>query len=218
MNHQRRLTLALIATLVIAFTVGFLTENLRASMLFQWVLEPGESLHFEATVTGYANAGSTPQPPPFASLNHSVIRATIESLPNFTIFMRIDDFPSEVVGFLKTSSTFANGSEIPALQYLQVNDLVSKSILPVGNWRSLDVYFPDSVELTGNATSVESFIAADYGNLFLVGFIRLSMVQGSGWFGYVNKTTGAPELMGLWAWSNVQPYTYSYNVTLTSVL
>jgi hypothetical protein len=218
MNHQRRITLALIATLLVAFTVGFLTEGLRASMLFQWVLQPGDSLSFEVTVTGYASVGSTPQPPPFAVMNGSVIRAIIENLPNFTIFMRIDDFPGEVVGFMKTSSTFANGSQIPVSQYFQINDLVSRSILPVGNWRTLDMYFPDSVRLAVNSTSAESFIAADRGNMFLIGYTRLTTAQASGWFSYVNKTTGAPLSMSLWAWSSVQPYTYSYNVTLTSIL
>lgn len=215
MDHQRKIALCVVATVVIAFTVGFVTDELRESVRIEWKIEIGDDYVFSIGVEGYSGTGSTTNPPPFAQMNNSRIRSVIISLPNITIFMRLTDFGNLVIRFPKTLSTFENGSEIPLQYYRQINDLVSRCILPVGNWEMLDACFPDTVELANDSTTVESYFGADFGGLFRIGFTRLTLYQGSGWFGDVIKTSGVPNKATFWAWSSIEPYIYSYNVTLT---
>lgn len=214
MNHRRRVSLALAVTLLAAFAAGTTTEILRNSLLFQWHVQVGDSFIFTVHVTGNATSGGVVLDSPFASMNNTMIRSEIVDLPNISIFMRLANFMDEVVKFPKTSSEFENGSAIPIQHRSQINGLVSRCLLPVGSWALLDSFYPDRVEMPQNVTEVETYIGSDLGGIFRIGFARISTNQASGWHGQLDKSTGVPLWMELWAWSNVSPYRYSYNVTL----
>ncbi len=214
MNRKRRITLAVVFTIVAAFAVGTTTEVLRDALLFRWQVQEGDEFLFSVEVIGYSIAGGSIIAPPFASMNDTIIHSEIASLPNISIFMRLTDFADEIVKFAKTDSRFENGSAIPVQHYNQINNLVSRCLLPVGNWALLDAFYPDEPEPAQNTTEYETYIGTDSGAVFRIGFERFSENQASGWHGVVDKKTGVPHRLELWGWSNISPYLYAYNVTL----
>lgn len=214
MDSQKRVAAVVIGTVLVAFTIGAVTERIRGSLLREWEVEIGDDFLYDITITGYYSISGVVYPPPFADMNNSLILSTIVSLPNITIFMMVKDFGRLVVSPLKTSSVLGNGSEIPIQHYEQINSLVSRCILPIGDWQVLDLYLPDVVSPTNDSLGTGSYTGVDLGEVFRIGFTRLRTQYGSGWFGHVEKTSGVPQNMTLWAWNDIEPYTYSYNLTL----
>ncbi|MHA2079821.1 MAG: hypothetical protein ACW99H_01600, partial [Candidatus Thorarchaeota archaeon] len=110
MDHRRRILAVVILTVMIALSVGFVTEYVRQSMTFYWAIEEGDVFIFDVTVTGNTTTGTTTLPSQLISMNNTRITVVIISLPNVTITFYARNFIEDIVMQLKTRSTFVNGT------------------------------------------------------------------------------------------------------------
>ena len=215
MDHRQRILAVVILTLVITLSVGFITEYVRQSMTFSWAIEEGDVFHFDVSVTGFTSTNTTTLPPPLAPMNNTRIAVEIVSLPNVTITFYASNFIENIVEHMKTSSTFANGSNIPTQYYFPFNSHASKSMLPIGGWSQLDSFFPNKIDRP--FFEYESYLSARLRNSFYFGFSLNETYEVSEWYGLYDLTTGIPHTVFFRLHRMSQPWTYEYNVTMSLV-
>ena len=215
MDHRQRILTVVILTIVITLSVGFATEYVRQSMTFSWAIEEGDVFIFDVLVTGSTSTNSTSLPPPLASMNNTRIAVEIISLPNVTITFYTTNFIENIVGHLKTSSTFANGTSIPTAYYFPINIHISRSMLPIGGWNHLDSFFPNEIDRP--FLEHESYLSARLRDSFYFGYSSNETSKQSEWYGIIDLNTGVPQIVSFWVHRISQPWTYTYNVTMSLV-
>lgn len=215
MDHRKRVLTAVFFTIVISLSVGFVTEYIRQSMTFSWAIEEGDVFIFDVSVTGVRTTGTTSLPPPLASMNNTRISVEIISLPNATIIFYASNFIENIVEHLKTSSTFANGTSIPAEDYFVINTHISGSMLPIGGWSHLDALFPNEIDRP--IMEHESYLSARLRNSFYFGYSLNETYNQSEWHGIIDLNTGVPQMVWVWVYRASQPWSYWYNVTMSLV-
>ena len=215
MDHRQRILAVAILTIVITLSVGFVTEYVRQSMTFSWAIEEGDEFIFAVVVTGNRTTGTQVLPPPFADMNNTRIAVEIVSLPNVTITFYARNFIENIVEHLKTSSRFANGTDIPSEYYYTINKHVSQCVLPIGGWSHLDSFFPNQVDRP--IMNQESYISAHLRNSFFFGYKSNTSNYESEWHGIIDLDNGVPLIASFWIYQEGQPWSYSYTVTMTLV-
>lgn len=201
---------------MITLSVGFVTEYVRQSMTFSWAIEEGDVFIFDVSVTGNTTMGTTFQPPEFLIMNNTRIAVEIISLPNVTITFYASNFIENIVEYLKTSSTFVNGTSIPTEYYYAINTHISKCMVPIGGWSHLDSFFPN--DLGRPFMEHESYLSARLRNSFYFGHSLNETDQQSKWYGIIDLNTGVPQIVSFWEYSTTnQPWTLWHNVTMTLV-
>ena len=202
-------------TLVITFAVGSVTEYARQSMTFEWAIEEGDVFIYDVLVKGNTTTGTQSLPPELLFMNNTRIAVEIISLPNVTIIFYADDFIRDVVEYMKTSSSFVNGTSIPSEYYYEINTHLSRCMLPVGGWTHLDAFFPNG--LRRPFMEHESYLSARFRDYFYFGYTLNETYQQTKWFGHFDLDTGVPQIVSLWEYRTSQPWTHWHNVSMTLV-
>ena len=215
MDHRQRILAVVILTIVITLSVGFATEYVRQSMTFSWAIEEGDVFIFDVSVTGDTSTNTTTLPPPLASMNNTRIAVEIISLPNVTITFYARNFIENIVEHVKTTSTFVNGTSIPIAYYFPINIHVSMSMLPIGGWSHLDSFFPNEVDRP--ILEYESYLSARLRDSFYFGYSSNETLDQSEWHGIIDLNTGVPQIVSFWIRRISQPWTSTYNVTMSLV-
>ena len=215
MDHRQRILTVVILTIVITLSVGFVTEYVRQSMTFSWAIEEGDVFIFDVSVTGDTSTNTTTLPPPLAAMNNTRIAVEIISLPNVTITFYARNFIENIVGHMKTSSTFSNGTSIPIGYYFPINVHVSRSMLPIGGWSHLDAFFPNEIDRP--LLEDESYLSARLRDSFYFGYSSNETLEQSEWHGIIDLNTGVPQIVSFWIRRINQPWTSTYNVTMSLV-
>ncbi len=215
MDHRQRILTVVILTIVIALSVGFVTEYVRQSMTFSWTIEEGDVFIFDVSVTGNTTTGTQALPPELLSMNNTRIAVEIISLPNVTITFYASTFIENIVEYLKTSSTFENGTSIPFGYYYVINTHVSKCMIPIGGWTHLDSFFPN--ELQRPFMEHESYLSARFRNSFYFGYSLNETYSQTRWYGIFDLETGVPQIVSFWEYRSSQPWTHWHNVTMSLV-
>lgn len=215
MNHRQRIIAVVILTFVITLSVGIVTENIRQSMTFSWAIEEGDIFIYDISVTGNISTGTQALPPEILVMNNTRIAVEIISLPNVTITFYASDFIENVVEHLKTSSTFVNGTSIPSEYYYAINTHLSWSMIPIGGWSHLDLFFPN--ELHRPFMEHESYLSARFRNSFYFGYSLNETHLETKWYGIYDLNTGIPQVVSFWEYRLSQPWTHWHNVTMRLV-
>ena len=215
MDHRTRILVVVILTLVISLSVGFVTEYVRQSMTFSWAIEEGDEFTFDVIVTGNTTTSSEVLPPPFVDMNNTRISVEIISLPNVSITFYSGPFLENIVEYVKTSSRFANGTNIPSEYRFTINRHVSRCMLPIGGWLHLDSFFPNQI----NRPSMEheSYLSVFQGYSFYFGHSSNETLEAQEWHGIIDLETGVPRVVTFWLYHTSEPLTYWYNVTMSHV-
>jgi hypothetical protein len=187
-----------------------------------WAVESGTEITYAVRVTGFTEFMATMNasfslPPHHAELNNTFVTIRIDSLPEIPAFLNGGTFAESILSNVKTSITgplvYMNGSEVVSVDYLFLNNLLSQSILPVGNWPFIDSLYPDISESDPLCDTYFSSLNTS----FVIGHRTYLYDAGSGWSATVDMTTGLPTNATVWA-SQFYGYTfYSYEITLTPV-
>ena len=214
-NHRQRIISAVVLTLVISLSIGFFTEYIRQSMTFSWAIEENDVFVYEISVIGNTTTGTTTVPPQFAPMNNTRIAVEIVSLPNVSITFYAIDFIENIVEFLKTSTTFENGTGLHVQYSYAINSHVSNCILPIGGWSHLDSFFPNDIERP--LLNDESYISVQFRDYFFFGYSYNNTNQHIEWFSHLNKLDGVPQLISFYNYMDSQPWIYWYNVTMTLI-
>ena len=184
-------------------------------MTFEWAIDEGDVFIYDVLVKGNTTTGTQALPPELLSMNNTRIAVEIISLPNVTIIFYADDFIEDVVEYMKTSSSFVNGTNIPSEYYYVINTHMSRCMVPVGGWTHLDAFFPN--ELRRPFMEHESYISARFRNYFYFGYGLNETYEQTKWFGLFDFETGVPQIVSIWEYWTSQPWTHWHNVTMTLV-
>jgi len=214
MDHRQRILAAVILTIVVSLSVGFVTEYTRQSMTFSWAIEEGDDFIFDVIVTGQTT-NSTVLPLPFVAMNNTRISVEIISLPNVSIVFYSKPFLENIVEHTKTSSCFINGTEIPTAYRFTINKHVSRCVLPIGGWLHLDAFFQNQINRP--FMEHESYLSVFRRTSFYFGYSENDTLKAQGWYGIINLETGVPLIVSFWLYRTSQALTYWYNVTMNLV-
>ena len=184
-------------------------------MTFSWAIEENDVFLYDISVKGNITTGTTTVPPQFLPMNNTRIAVEIISLPNVTITFYSNDFIEDTVEYVKTSTTFSNGSDIPVEFYYVFNTHVSKCILPIGGWGHLDSLFPNDIERP--VAPHESYLSAWLNDYFVFGFSSNDTNRHTEWHGIIDPLTGVPQVIILYNYWVSPPWTYWYNISMTLV-
>jgi hypothetical protein len=214
-DHRQRVLVVVILTFLITLSVGFLTEYVRQSMTFSWAIEESDEILYDVTVTGLSTTPTQSLPPSFAIMNNTRIMVQIVSLPNVSIIFYATSFIDDVVEYMKTGTTFANGTEIPTGYRVPINNHISQCILPVGGWKHLDSLFPNRVDRP--YIEHETYLAVLHRNYFLFGYSSNETTDVHEWQATVDIETGVPQTVWFYIYHEGQPWTNWYNVSMSIV-
>ncbi len=215
MDHRLKLLFVVVLTVVITLAGGFFTEYIRQSMTFSWGVDVGDEFLYEVSVTGNTTTETQVLPPLFEPMNNTRIIVEIVSLPNLTLYYAGISFIQNVIDHPKTTTRFEDGSDIQTEFYYAINNHASQSILPVGAWGHLDSLFPNHINR--EIPNQESFTSIAGLNSFYFGYWLNETTSTSEWYGIIDLSTGMPTAVSFSIWRVGQPWTYSYNVTMTLI-
>ena len=216
---KRKSILAFLAlTMIVIVVVAVSTEGIRNYMNFEWQVNEGDQFLYDVSVTGYFRPGEQSLALTLAPLNNTQVMVEVVSLPDVPLFISPTLFAENVIEFVKTDTTHANGTSIHVLRYYEINTLASRCILPRGTWSYLSSFYPDEVLHPTNASiQIQSYFAYQVHEYFIIGFASYAETAESGWFGYILPETGVPYNMTSWGWSSSDIADFSYVMTLTAV-
>lgn len=213
MDRRLKLLIVVVLTFIITLSGGFLTEYVRQSITYSWAIEVGDEFVYDVSVIGNTTTGTQVLPPPLEPMNNTRIIVEITSLPNLTLMYYAHIFIQEVVEHPKTASRFEDDSDIPSEFYYAINAHASWSILPIGAWSHLDSLFPD--QANQDIPDYQAYTSRSGVDAFIFGYWSNETVTWQEWRGIVDLDTGVPTVISFSVWSQGQPWSYFYNVTMT---
>jgi hypothetical protein len=198
-NRVVLVTAATIATIVVlAFCLLSIwnSSGLRDASSLSWGVNEGDELVYLVVIRGYVqsvdpeNVSKVVFSPPFmASMNNTLVRFNITSLPSLPLFIDGDIFAEEVLNYPETECRFENGSEIPSIFRDYINRLLYRCLLPVGDWLLLDSLYPNETKM---AYYPGVYLSRTYTDSFYIGYLLWPFDGINYWGGNVSLTTGIP--------------------------
>ncbi len=169
MTRNRIVVSILIVIILVAFgaIVVLVGNQRRSSSNLSWNVEVGESFIYEVECFYWDSSSNDSVFAQLALLNHTHIRMEIVSLPQIPSEIDRSIFSTEVINHTKAHCSFENNSELPVNYYDDINQLLSSSILPVGDWYLLDWCFADE---TSEAFYPGTYISKLQMNHFTIGY------------------------------------------------
>lgn len=211
---------AVIMVSILGVTGGVLVLYNQSSGL-HWGVQSGTEITYIVRVTGftkYWQMNGSLSPPPHVELNNTYVTIRVDSLPAIPGSLNGITFAESILSYVKTaiigSVEYANGTEVASVDYSFLNNLISQSILPVGNWPFIDSLYPDISESDPNCDTYFSSLNAS----FMIGHRMYLYDAGGGWYATVDMSTGLPTNATVWASEYYRDPWYSYEVTLTPSL
>ena len=218
----RRSVLGAAVIMVFVFGVaGGVLVLYNQSAGLHWGVELGDEITYAVRVTGFSEYwpfNGSFSPPYHVELNNTYVTIRIDSLPEIPSFPNGAAFAEGILSYVKTSITgpleYMNGTEVVSVDYLFLNNLISQSILPVGNWPFIDSLYPDISESDPLCDTYFSSLNTS----FMIGHRTYLYDAGSGWYATVDMSTGLPTNATVWACQYYGYTFYSYEVTLTPLV
>ena len=146
-------------------------------------MEIGDVLIYE--ISGWNATGDD-----YHSWDSIYLLVEIVHLPTIPEILRNVTFHLYVVEPMKITCSFLNGSDLPRYWSIYKN-LVSFSILPIGDWDFLDSFYPDQEELHPFTVGTVDYLSEMREENFLFGG-RHWDVDPSQWHANVSLTLGVP--------------------------
>ena len=189
-----------------------LVDGFGTGLSLEWRINIGDELIFEVYAYGVEGYWGSEQWRDEMVLDSTRIRATIESLPCIPLLFTRTSFFQSVILHTKVNCTFEDGSEIPE-EYLDwITATISRCLLPVGSWETIDNLFPDYYRRPGPAESNYPYWSVDHtttvleNTSFYIGIFKPIMyfpnsgeVSSRGW---LNLTSGVPNVIWYEDWAN----------------
>lgn len=106
----------------------------------EWGVNVGDTFVFHLIVTGgnYTEFGANVTAPAYADFNQTTIRAQITNLPELPTETDNESFLSEVILPFKFNCSFENSSALPESLRARLTEVLSWTLLPIGDWDSLN--------------------------------------------------------------------------------
>jgi len=186
-----------------------------------WGVQSGTEITYTVRVTGftkYWQMNGSLSPPPHVELNNTYVTIRVDSLPEIPLFPNGATFAESILSYVKTaiigSVEYVNGTEVVSVDYSFLNNLISQSILPVGNWPFIDSLYPDKPDSEWYCDTYLSSLNIS----FMIGHRAYLIDAGGGWYAAMDMSTGLPTNATVWASEYYRDPWYSYEVTLTPLV
>ncbi len=198
------LSLGIIAMLL---SIGFFYLGSRSNHTLIWGIEIGDEYLYDVSVFGYDNNSQVP----FIGLNNTRIIVRVTDLPEIPQQLNFQSFLANVLEITKTDCWFENGTYFTQTWRDGINELMSRCILPVGDFELID-------SLT-NGTLDNGYGSSFSEGSFYIGYHYFIVDFGHGWEGNVTLDTGVPVVTSLWDFSWHPPGEwFNYGITLTKTI
>lgn len=188
---RREFVLAAVVAVMVTIGILFVTfASLYEPDLvwdeLSWNIEEGDSVTYNIVSDGsYFN-------------NNTVIIANVTALPQYSILYTSYSFALSIIEVSKVDVLFENGSELGGRDYF-VRMLLSKAILPCGEWELLDSLYVNPEDASfGPTGSLEGYISKLESDYFLLGYERVDFDSSSGWNAHISLETGLPFYIQYW--------------------
>ncbi len=136
--------------------------------------------------------------------NNTVIIANVTVLPQFWILYTPNSFSSSIIEMSKVDVLYENGSELGGYDFY-FRMLLSKAILPCGEWELLDSLYVNPEDASfGPTTNLAGYISKLESDYFLLGYVSVDFDSDRGWNAHISRETGLPFYIQVW----VNDYSY----------
>lgn len=167
-----------------------------SSASLRWGIEVGNEFTYRIVIQGYRtvedptnHSNYIRNSSYYASLNNTIIRATITSMPALGIWYDSSGFVRDIINQPKVNCTFDNGTTMQDDFRNLTDTLLSRCILPIGDWAFLDSLFPDFATYAFYPGVYLSKAGPDF---FSISY-RIWYVDGSySWSGNASLALGVP--------------------------
>ncbi|MFW9846122.1 MAG: hypothetical protein ACFFD6_05215 [Candidatus Thorarchaeota archaeon] len=188
---ERRITALLLCLVVIGGILVILWQPWSGTQsvdegqthTLRWGVKEGDIFVYE--ISGWNDTGDD-----YHSWDSILIEVEVTYLPTIPDILRNITFHFYVVEPMKIACSFLNGSRLPYYWDIYKN-LVSFSMLPVGDWDLLDSFYPDQEELHPFTIGTVDYLSEMREENFLFGGRHWDVVP-SQWYANVSLTLGVP--------------------------
>ncbi len=204
--------------LLAAFSVGMFPPFIDPPdpPSFKWAVHANDTLTYQVTVYRIAHE-SLPRSD-YDELNHTIITLNITSLVDVQEIINETQF-TLMVETEKTAVLLPvlheNGSEVTVHATDLVSDLISKNILPVDGWSSVDYYYSDLDEPQDYGFSCDTYFSYTEPDAFMFGHVFFFVDWGFGWHSTMNTTNGLPSQIDWWFNDAISNESFQIIITLT---
>ncbi len=220
MLGKRKMAISLITILVMVSGIGLVGLPVWHASHFSWGVEEGNQFTYDVHVFGYEEHfdpnGSYYEPPPYASLNNSVMTVNITFLPDIPILLTPDAYVEHVINIEKVTAVASSnmtGSDTEiAEKYGIFSSLISRCLTPVGGWTILDSFYPNRPEASW---TLDTYLSSLESIEFVIGHLYHTCDAGHGWSGNISLDTGMPDSATLWSYDLSGGPIFYYWITLT---
>lgn len=211
--------------LITVITVAGIAFVIMPSSGMQWFIQEGDTLSFTVEVEGFVRVFDplnsslwTDSPTPYMYLDGTSIAVEVSDLPVPVSGFTSDSFANLVIEHTKCSLTFpielVNGTELPAEEHLFLNELVSRSLLPIGGWTGIDAFYPD---VPDSIFQCDTYLSSSDLSTFSIGHRVYNIDAGHGWNATLDMNTGVPVQATTWASQYYGSQWFSYSITVTLI-
>ncbi len=195
---RRRVVLAVVIAVMVTIGTLFVTyvSLFEPDLVWDelsWNIDEGDSLTYNiVSNVSYFN-------------NNTVIIANVTALPQIWILYPFNSFTSSIIEMSKVDLLYENGSALGSYDdYFRM--LLSRVILPCGEWELLDSLFvnPEDAHY-GPTTSLAGFVSKLESDYFLLGYVSVDFDSDRGWNAHISLETGLPFYIQTW----VNDYSYT---------
>ncbi|MFW9958633.1 MAG: hypothetical protein ACFFCT_11240 [Candidatus Odinarchaeota archaeon] len=195
---------AIILVCVIMIALVVISIQFSNTSMIMWPFAEGDILNFRIDVYGFWYRSSVP----YSNLNGTLLHANITTLHDLRFSYELSF--NYLITKIRTTTHLDNGSLAP----VELNKLISRSLVPLGTYHVIDSWFGDEPERRD--TFQENFSSSGISQL-IYGFSHGSTDLFYGWKCVINTTTGYPVLIETWRDENL-PYDYlNYRIILTFI-
>ncbi len=145
----------------------------------QWGVEVGDQFSYSLKALGFFDYYYDH---PCLPLNNSVIIFNITSLPEIPLYCDRTTFSELIVNPVKGYALFENGSSMNQECESIVTALISKALLPVGDWVYIDTLYDDQ----------GAWFSFSDGDFFYFGHTSLYSLGAPGWSAKISLDDGVP--------------------------
>lgn len=153
-------------------------------------------------------------------LNNTQVIFEITYLPEIPQFLNAIEFIDLVLNQTKSVVRFLNGSEIPTEYHEILNPLLSRCLLPIGDWIYIDRLYIDNPTPSTVYELEYTYLSSFEENHFKIGNAGLSQHGNEGWYGRINMTTGLPITVrqySRWHFGFSPSYGYDFSLVMLNI-
>ncbi len=197
--RKRKYKIICAATVTVVLLVLAVTFVRIPEHSLYWHIDKGDEFTFSIIYHLDMNESLTDPEyfkPWLRSLNETSVTFQVIDLPHIPPSLNADNFIDLIMGPIKSSCTFVNGTAVPEPYNSTLNTLFSSSLLPAGDWDFIDSLFNESSDMENTTEELQyEYTAWSHNNMFYMTYNGYSNSEMRGWWCHIDMNTGLPVMI-----------------------